>query len=893
VGIWDFGTPGGGRLADELSARGIAYITLGQEELLGVSRLNDVVVLPSQDATDGATHLAYDCAKLASLTEKLAEMGKNAPRLWLVTRGGQAVRGNRGLSIGQSAIWGLSRTIVLEHPELSCKRVDLDPLGEGYEDLIGEMQGLSDGEDQVGYREGLRYVTRLVRSREAKVEAGAVRLGISTPGMLDGLQYRSCPRVPPGPGEVEVQVSFAALNFKDVLRALGKFPVDSVPLGSEFSGRVVGVGSGVLEFRVGDCVVGTASGAFGSFVTTGACLVAGLPERLSLASAVTLPIAFLTARYALEQVGRMKAGDRVLVHAAAGGVGLAAAQLAQRAGAEVIATAGSESKREWLRRRGIVHVLNSRSTAFAGQVLELTEGRGVDLVLNSLTGELIGAGLSVVASGGAFLEIGKAGIWDSAQVLGVRPDIRYEVLDWGELAERDPEQVGVMLREVMAEAQAGKVEALPYEVYEREETERAFRTMAQGKHRGKLVLRQCEEPPDWKSGGSYVITGGFGGLGLCVGEWLVGLGVRHVVLVGRHGAGAEGKAAIRRMEAAGAEVWERQADVSRREEVAGVLGELDGSGRKLVGVIHAAGVLDDGVLGQQTAERLERVLAPKVSGGLHLDELTKGREVPVFVLFSSLASVLGSAGQGNHAAANAFLDGLAHLRRSRGESGISIQWGAWSEVGSAKGAELRQRREVKGIGEMKPAEGLALLGEILRRNMVEVAAGPVDWERFVREGAGGQAAWLAEVVRGETTRRQEPGGTTRARPRDLQQRLEEAPAGQRKELLQTHVRGEAARILGLEPQRIDIRRPLSELGLDSLMSVELRNALAAALRERLQATILFKYPTVEALTQYLLELLGKGPEVAGPPVSREEADLETISDQQAEELLARELESAN
>jgi NADPH:quinone reductase-like Zn-dependent oxidoreductase/SAM-dependent methyltransferase/acyl carrier protein len=892
----------GQRLADELRAGGADCVLADAATSLKTAGFDRVVDLRALDASvaedvlvDATAMTAATTMTAVSLVNQLASQPDKPPRLWLVTRGAQAVESNRAIALWQTPLWGLGRAIALEQPDLRCARIDLDPEG-GLDGLVEELVH-PDEEDQIAWRGGVRYVTRLVRSREATPADEQTRLEQIKPGELDGLEFRSASRAMPATREVEIRVLFSALNFKDVLRALGHFPENTVPLGSECAGIVERVGEGVTEFAPGDRVMAVAAGAFGNFVTVASCFTAHCPSNLSLAAAATLPIAFLTARYALECIGGMKAGDRVLIHAAAGGVGLAALQLARRTGAEIFATAGSEAKRQWVRSLGAAHVFSSREQGFAEEIARLTGGRGVDLVLNSLAGEFVTAGLKTVVPGGLFLEIGKAGVLELERVRALRPDIRYEVLDWGELAESDPAEVERMLRTIAVEAQTGEIKPLPFEVYEREEIESAFRTMAQGRHRGKLIVRQAARRNEITASGAYLITGGLGGLGLCVAEWLAVHGARHLVLVGRSEPGAEAKAVIDRLHSSGAVVWVRRADVRQREEIASVIAELDATGVQLAGIVHSAGVLDDGLLAQQNEARMERVLGPKVGGAWHLDELSRGRDLGMFVLFSSLASVVGSAGQANHAAANAFLDGLARWRRARGEVAVSIQWGAWSEMGSATGAELRRRRETKGIGEMRPAQGLALFEEILRRDRVEVAAGPVDWARFAREGAGGRAPWLAELVaageRGRADR-----NAARTDTADLMRRVEEAPEGQRKEFLTAHVRAEAARILGMDSQRVDSRRPLSELGLDSLMSVELRNALSAAAGTPLPATLLYNYPSVQDIALHLYELLFASASDGTGEVSQDAeganllGSIENMSDDDVERLLAQEMGEA-
>ncbi len=359
-----------------------------------------------------------------------------APRLWLVTRGAQAADAlDDALSPAQATTWGLGKTLVLEHPELHCVCVDLPPrISEAELDALAGELAESGLESQVALRNGERRVARLVRVRRTSASAvvpgtGDWRLEPESPGSLDQFKREPVKRRPPGSGEVEIAVHATGLNFKDVLNVLGIYPGDPGPLGAECAGRVTAVGPGVTHVRAGDDVLALAGGSFASHVMARMELVQPLPAGASFEEGASFPVAFLTAEYCLSHLAGMRAGNRVLIHAAAGGVGMAAVKLAQRAGAEVFATAGSKWKRELLHEMGVTHVFDSRSAGFADEILARTNGRGVDLVLNSLSGELIDASFRALARGGTFVEIGKRGIKDPAWVAGLDRDLRYFIVD--------------------------------------------------------------------------------------------------------------------------------------------------------------------------------------------------------------------------------------------------------------------------------------------------------------------------------------------------------------------------------------------------------------------------------------------------------------------------------
>ncbi len=832
------------------------------------------------------------CGSLLELVQALASLrGATRPRLLVVTAGAQRVAHESSApQPAQAAVWGLARVVELEHPELHCRRIDLDPRQEAAAvDALVEELSEAAGEDRDVALRDRRYVAKL-QPRPRRLTAvsaagpdlaGPVRLDIATRGVLDQLTCRPASRRPPASGEIEIEVSAAGLNFRDVLNALGMYPGDPGPLGSECVGRVVAVGSGVTSVSVGDRVVAlTPDGGFSSYATVPALLAAQVPERLGVEEAATIPIAFLTAHYALERLAKMTRGDRVLIHAAAGGVGLAAVQLAQRAGAEVYATAGSPEKQAFLRELGVRHVFGSRSLAFADEIMERTGGRGVDIVLNSLAGDFIPKSLAVLSRGGRFLEIGKTGIWDEARVAAARPDVWYQAVYFGDLCRDDPGLVAVMLRQVLASAASGEIRPLPRRVFPLDRAADAFRHMAQARHIGKIVLAFPRTAAAMvHADATYLLTGGLGALGLEVARWLAAQGARHLVLLGRRAPTSDAEAAIRSMREAGVDVVVAQADVARASEVATALDPVLRARPPLRGVVHAAGVLDDGVLLEQRWERFDAVLAPKALGAWTLDVLTRGTTLDFFVLFSSAAGVIGSAGQGPYAAANAFLDGLAHYRRAHGRAAVSVDWGPWTGAGMATTVSARDRERWRGQGvePLSPDVALAVLGDILPSDASQVVVLPGRGRSRAREAY--------------------PATPTAAR--SLASELGALAPARRRAALVAHVREQAGKVLGLSAADLGLQQGLRELGMDSLMAVELRNRLQSSVGQALPATVAFDHPTIEAISAFLAaEVTALGIEATpvaelhgAPPPAPLAAEIGRMSDEEAEAELLKELDA--
>lgn len=856
----------------------------------------------------GSQDAAWTTSTLTLLVQAISAANwSDPPKLWIVTRGANATSDADQVQIGQAPALGVGRAIVSEHPELSPTNVDLSATPDRAElERLAPMLASGLAEDQLAIRGSKVLVPRLEHysvpqapSRVLKTDA--YRVALREPGTLDSLTLEPAARRAPQAGEVEIKVEAVGLNFRDVLKAMGLLTGvtagDPRAIIAECAGSVMAVGSDVTEFRPGDQVAafsdGKTMGLFSRFVTVAVKYV--LPRMgLTALQAAGHIFTFDTAWLGLFELGKLQRGERVLIHSAAGGVGLAAVQLAQQTGAEIFATAGSPEKRAMLQSLGVRHVYDSRSLAFARQIMEETGGKGIDVVLNSLAGAAMIKSLLLLAPYGRFIELGKRDMLQNRRLplASFINGISYQALDVSEHPLIAP-TTRLMFRKIAAD----ELRLLPMTVFPVERAVEGFHFMAQGKHVGKIVFAFPEEPMEVpiaqpvegpRSDRTCLITGGLGGVGLLVAKWAVENSARSLLLTGRRPPSPAAQAAIEQMRHMGAQVDVVPADVSRQQDVEHLLEHIRQNMAPLGTVLHAAAVIDDALIKDMAPGQFAAVMAPKAAGAWNLHVQTRSLPLDAFVLFSSAAALVPQPGQASYAAANSFLDSLAMYRRSLHLPALSINWGGWNGVGLAKEAgTLRTIRgySLRGIQPMEPALALGALGLALRANVPELVATPIHRARLAEASAGMRSPGLfAKLVCGNP----EPSG--RGASTLLKQLRDAASHEERVELIETLLRDQISRVLRLAPSRIERTRPLGEMGLDSLMAVELVNRLRSSLGVTLATTMVFNHPSVAKLAVHLLQKLGftspdGGMQHAGisepAPAPEPFKDLDELSDAEA------------
>ncbi|WP_280454478.1 type I polyketide synthase [Nocardia brasiliensis] len=800
-------------------------------------------------------------AVLGQMQKWLADDRSSTARLVVVTSRAVATdTAEDVLDLVHAPVWGLVRSAQSEHPG----RIFLVDIDDWDNYSVAVSAALAGGEPQLVVRGGDLLAPRLVRAGAATVgnveltDHDGWYLDAVGEGALDGenLVLRSRPDMnrPLNSGEVRVAVYAAGLNFRAVVIALGLVPrtITGDALGGESAGVVMEVAADVTDWSPGDHVIALSEDGISSIVVANQRLLCPKPDGWTFAQAAGTPLVFMTAYYALVDVTAARAGESILIHAATGGVGMAAIQLARHLGMEVYVTA-SPQKWDTLREMGFDdnHIANSRTLDFEHQFRDATGGRGVDIVLNSLTGEFVDASLRLLAPGGRFIELGVSDRRDADAVTAQYPGIQYQGFV---LQTVPPERLGQIMAELTILFDTGVTQPLPTTPWDLRRVPEALRFLSQGRHIGKNTLTV---PRPMAPGGTVLITGGTGDLGSLLARHLTSRhGMRHLLLVSRSGPAAEGAAELEaELTGLGAQVRIEACDVADRDAVSRLLATVPAQ-RPLTAVIHAAGVIDDGLISTLTPDQVETVFGPKVDAAWNLHEATRGLQLSAFVLFSSTAGILGSAGQSNYAAANTFLDALAQHRQRLGLPATSLAWGLWDQEGGIVGKlGVRDRDRIirTGLAAMSPGEGLELFDAAMRLGAALAVPARID-HSALRTLAKTDA--LPPIFQGlvGTTRRtvdDRADGATQ-----LVQRLAGHPTVEQETIVLGMIRSLAASILGHDsPAAIEQDQTFKSLGFDSLGAVEFRNRLKAATGMKLRTAVLFDYPTPEVLARHICDAI--------------------------------------
>ncbi|GGW38256.1 type I polyketide synthase [Vreelandella hamiltonii] len=828
-----------------------------------------------QDTTAAQTqrcHLAQQWS-LALEHSGLEAQGSRVT-LWLLTQGYQ--HGD------DAALWGFGRSLANEAVGHSVTLLELpeQPSSEALACIADSVTHPDAENELVITQAGTRYATRLrtlpaphPHKASQVAPRQAMTLGFALPGQLRQLQWR--PRQLPelGADEVEVRVKATGLNFRDVMYTLGLLSDEAIEngfagptLGLEFSGEIVAVGSNVTHLAPGQGVVGFGPASFSDRLVASQHAVAPLPEGVSYAAAATIPTTFFTVYYALKHLARLQPGEKVLIHGAAGGVGIAALQIAQWMGADIYATVGSEEKRDFLRLMGEARLYDSRSLTFAEEILEDTQGEGVDIVLNSLAGEAINQNLRALRPFGRFLELGKRDFYENTHI-GLRPfrnNLSYFGIDSDQLMKVQPALTQTLFSEMMALFNDGTLSPLPFTAFSHSQVIDAFRYMQQARQIGKVVVtyEQPIAPPRQEQLGSgsltlpanasYLVTGGLGGFGLKTAQWLVSKGARELILLSRSGpASEEAQASIRDFDAQGIKVMAAACDITDRNALANVLERAKAELSPLHGIVHAATVIDDGLIRNLDAERIHKVLAPKIDGARHLEALTQEAPLDFFVVYSSATTLFGNPGQGNYVAANHWLEAFAARRRAQGLPATCVRWGAIEDVGFlARNTRTRDAlQERLGGSALRSDDALKVLEQMLLTPGPSLGVLELEWGALARFLPTSDTPRFDEIARASD----DDGSLDH--DDDISALLADLSPEELHSTITELLRAELASILLIDEEKIDVNRSVYDMGFDSLMGVELMTAIENRLGVQVPVMVLSEASTLDKLAGVLIQKL--------------------------------------
>lgn len=841
---------------------------------------------------------------------------KDEARLTIISRNACSVQPQDSSDPMQRAVWGFARSAVLEIPSLALSVIDVaDPASAEEAETVKDLLGRAPGYSQLAVRGNEIFAAKLAKARPVErgqtdpAEERAFRLALSKPGEIDRLALIECDVPEIGPGDVLIETKAAALNFMDVARSLGLVSFgegdgESLGFGMECAGTISAVGTDVSGLNPGMTIVAVTPTprAMARFVAVPAELVFPVEDTVdNLAALSAQAIAFMTARYGLFELGRMKAGDKVLIHSGAGGVGLAAISLCKMMGVEIHATAGSEDKREYLRELGVASVHNSRDTSFFDGVMEATDGRGVDLVLNALAGEAARKSLELLAPFGRFIELGKRDQQSGAKLSAdlFARNISYFAVDLSAYFSQKPDDAGELLRQVYEDIIGGNCIPVPVKTYPAVEAATAFQDLARSRNIGKnaLTFDDTAALPLRRSGhvtfeadDLLLITGGTGGLGRVFAEWAAEKGAKKIALLSRNAPRPDVVDWIEVLRNSGADVRAYQGDVTDASSVKATVCAIEQDLGTVTALIHGAAGIDDGLIADLDRSRFMLPFATKAAGTLALLSELDQDALSFIGLHSSTASLLGAPGQSNYAAANAFMDGLAERLSAQGLPVHAINWGPWANVGGVADLDLEKRFAGRGQALVNAAEGCAAFEKVIGSGLAVTGAVQLDVARWAELYGDAVKPFLANMP---------VSGAAASASSSILDELRRSENAGRPAVLIVFIRDTIAKVSGLDPEAIDTEETtFAALGLDSLMSLELRNRLESGLGLKLSAAMIWNYPTFGGLAAYLLERLGFDAGPSGEPEAEEsqagglsEAEVQNMSEEDAEAELLRRLAS--
>ena len=866
------------------------------------THISDVILLPDADTHASILMSQVERCSLATDVSMALELTENtSTQLWLLTEGvGATISSDQVIpwevtqeAPSDAALWGFGRTLMNESLNNAVRLIDLpfNVRKASINALIQELLVPSDEYELIITPNGARFAPRL----RSEIQPGTIKsttnenlisLGFDLPGQLRNLEWVANPEPVLLEDDIEVEVMATGLNFRDVMYSLGLLSDEAIEngfagatLGLEFSGKIIKVGSNVTAFSVGDSVVGSGSACFSNRLIAKQSAIAKMPEDLSFEGAATISTAFLTVYYALHHLARLQPGEKILIHGAAGGVGIAAIQIAQWLNAEIYATVGSDDKRDFLELLGVPteRIYNSRSLTFAEEILRDTDdNKGIDVVLNSLSGEAINQNLRVLKPFGRFLELGKRDFYENTHI-GLRPfrnNISYFGIDADQLQIEQPALAARLFQEVMERFRDGTFFPLPYTQFNAHQIVDAFRYMQQAKQIGKIVVtyqqglkadiknkvesNNLQLSPD----ATYLVTGGLGGFGLRTAEWLIEKGAKHLLLISRRGpSSTEADELLQKCQTKGISVRAEACDVTDRPALTRLINLCGDELPPLKGIIHAATLIKDGLIRNLDKEQIKNSLAAKLCGAQHLDELTRTLKLDFFVLYSSATSLLGNPGQASYVAANSWLEALTATRRKLNLPATCVRWGAIDDVGFlSRNEETKQALHNRIGGNALSSEtALNMLEQMIIHNTSTLGVLELEWHtlsKFLPTSSQRKFREM-ELMAGDSDKKDEES-------LNLVLMMKEMTPSEFEATILEILISELSEILMTPAEKIDPHKSIYDMGMDSLMGVELMTALESRMGIKVPVMALTDTPMLSQLSNKIIEIVKQNGSIDEP-----------------------------
>ncbi len=819
---------------------------------------------------------------LLNLVRSITSLKKTAPlSVTVVTSSVHSIRDSDNVTPNHAPLWGLARVIANESSDISVQLIDvLDHLdSHDVTSLAKACTHKRQTDFELALRHGKWYRYRLQPTTESTVRTNSLRsirsknehyrVELGEPGVFESMVLRECGQRSLKEHEIEVEVGAIGINFRDLMMASGLMTPEmwrggffGPTIGMEVSGVVTRVGRYVKNFKPSDSVMGPCNNGFSSHVCMPAELTVRRPDCIAAEEAAGLGVAYTTAYHALVKIAHLQAGERVLIHAAAGGVGIAAVQIAQWIGAEVFATVGNDDKRAFLEKMGVEHIMNSRSLDFAKEVLSATGGSGVDVVLNSLSGRAITRSLACLTPYGRFVEIGKSDIFNNARIglLHLAKNISLHVFDLDKYLIDRPQDVHDSVLKAMRLRESGHLGCMPYSTIHISKIGEAFRAMSRSQHTGKLIVVNDDSKPILaapdlsgsdivKSDKSYIITGGTSGLGVQICQWLLSSNAGHVVLMSRTGGNNNPELAklLSENTAQASRITILAVDVADKDALTHAYQHIKSKLPPLAGVIHGAMELEDGLINQMSDEQFLRVLRPKIGGTINLHLLTHETDLDFFVMLSSVSSIFGNPGQANYSAANAYLDAFTHYRLKHQLAATTANFGVLGNTGIAASTEgVIERLAAQGWHAMPAKQAVSMLSQTIRDRSPQRVIADIDWRKVSSHTTSDNTRSRFSDILSSADAVNDNASS------QLAAEIALLPGKQRSTYLAKTLRTQLACILGMSEERILLDEPLTKFGIDSLMATQFNSWLTTRLGVEISLMKILQGPSLIELSEILL-----------------------------------------